>query len=975
MKKLLFLSILILALASCVNEMLESATQGQSIPFTASTEYTNLPETKTEYSGIDENGNTITSTSAKERINWLNTDLIRIYSNVAVDRYSSNHYADYAITPGTNSGAVSNASVAPATGNGLVWGTGSHNFYALYPAPGTTSPFNFTYKTVTEDKASIVAGTGGKAVISGSIPATQPSVKRGTVYKPNMNYAYMYAVKSGVSAGGTIDLAFKPLVTTFEVILKAGDTEAEGMKLKSVELVSTGTGATDLTGDFTATLSPDGTYTVEKTNTGRSIKISLSTSNQPTLNSTDEFRFTLFALPVQQTRLTLVLTFDKSGESAPVERRLELRKDGSWIKVPAGKKLYLWGLGVPGDVWHYTIEDVDNIIINGRAAGSGTSAIRTYRTSGSTTEYVPVTFQYSADGTNYSTTRPAGLTAFSMASTSDPTEKTLNASVGAHEEIDNISYTDEIEEHARILKARGSVGTNSYPYDLSMHKVTGEEREHPVTANSYVVGAPGVYMFPIIYGNALDWGKNNDLQYNVPGGGNVKSYKYTGSHENLTKFLRFDGKEITMPYILSDLGVTHNDCEAVVVWQDVPAGQEIITLQPEIKSSTTTWTLPIMYIRFEINKTTITESATPGRYTVTGARQGNIVIALRLKVAKTIGGTSYPAGTILWSWHIWVTDHNVEMNPIRVKTNGAALYAYNDMLPYHLGWCDEKVFQTTTYKTRTWYVKATQTVSEGTPVSKVFRVIQRGDHIMDQLSWSASTCYQWGRKDPMLPGYNKYTRTEYGSMPPEDFHPTNKPSSSPSGYTIVAAEGYLPVSPSSMTLAQTIQQPHVFNSGGLTAHNLWNANATGNNGEDRKVVKTVYDPCPPGYSLPHKWAFSNFNTLGTAASFSDRDITHVNAKDINGDGVLSTKDFQQDDGWHFYTGVGTNTIFFPGTTGRVNAESYVRYFHSGYIWTAARDSNEADGTGGFDVHYGSGYVFPWTSGTSHALTVRPTVEK
>ena len=151
-------------------------------------------------------------------------------------------------------------------------------------------------------------------------------------------------------------------------------------------------------------------------------------------------------------------------------------------------------------------------------------------------------------------------------------------------------------------------------------------------------------------------------------------------------------------------------------------------------------------------------------------------------------------------------------------------------------------------------------------------------------------------------------------------------------------------------------------------------NATGTLGEDRKVVKSVYDPCPPGYSLPHMWAFSNFNTLGTSAPIEDDDISHINAKDITGDGVVNNKDFTQDDGWHFYTGYGTNTIFFPGTAGRVNGSSYVRYFHVGYIWTAARDSNFADRTGGFDLHYTGSVSYPWTSGTSHGLTVRPVAE-
>ena len=123
------------------------------------------------------------------------------------------------------------------------------------------------------------------------------------------------------------------------------------------------------------------------------------------------------------------------------------------------------------------------------------------------------------------------------------------------------------------------------------------------------------------------------------------------------------------------------------------------------------------------------------------------------------------------------------------------------MMPYHLGWCDEKVYEVTNYKTRTWYVKVTQkdkNPSDAAPKSKVFKVIQKGDYIMDQIRWSASTCYQWGRKDALLPGYNKFTGTGYGSTPPEQFYPTNKPWTTKKvndiTYNIVAAEGYLPTS-------------------------------------------------------------------------------------------------------------------------------------------------------------------------------------
>ena len=275
-----------------------------------------------------------------------------------------------------------------------------------------------------------------------------------------------------------------------------------------------------------------------------------------------------------------------------------------------------------------------------------------------------VKFEYSADGTNYSTTRPAGLEALSKSGTTG-VERTVTARAGAHEEIESTDFIDDVVTHARIMAARSSVSN----YDLSTHDILGNERKDEsgkvqiVTSNCYVVTAPGTYRFPMVYGNSIDGVKYPNLVYNAAassgsgrvstamevGGGNVKAYKYTGSHANLTKFLRFDGQEITMPSILNDLGgLSYSDCEPVVVWQDVPKGEEIIKDDPFFQSSSTNWPLPIGYIHFKIEPTTITEDpAKPNHYIVTGARQGNIVIALRLKAAKTIGGTSYPKGTIL----------------------------------------------------------------------------------------------------------------------------------------------------------------------------------------------------------------------------------------------------------------------------------------------------------------------------------------
>jgi hypothetical protein len=178
-----------------------------------------------------------------------------------------------------------------------------------------------------------------------------------------------------------------------------------------------------------------------------------------------------------------------------------------------------------------------------------------------------------------------------------------------------------------------------------------------------------------------------------------------------------------------------------------------------------------------------------------------------------------------------------------------------------------------------------------------------------------------------------------------------------------------------MSIPQTIRSPHLFRPNDLTYTNAWNANATATLRQDRAVVKTVYDPCPPGYSLPHMWAFSNFYRNGTSTPIGSPTHANTNAKDVTGDNTLTAADFGNEDGWYFYTGYGTNTIFFPGTCGRYAGEdhlSHVRYFHNAYVWTAALDDNY--GPCGFDLYYSADGATWYASGTVNGLTIRPVAE-
>jgi len=114
--------------------------------------------------------------------------------------------------------------------------------------------------------------------------------------------------------------------------------------------------------------------------------------------------------------------------------------------------------------------------------------------------------------------------------------------------------------------------------------------------------------------------------------------------------------------------------------------------------------------------------------------------------------------------------------------------------------------------------------------------------------YGESPYYQWGRKDPML-RYNNSSNTP--------------------------AIGSWSITSTATSLAQTIQNPNVFNTynsssnnnwwtdNGTTVnfYNYWNAYAT-TIGILNTFAKTIYDPCPRGWVMPNADAFGGCTASG-----------------------------------------------------------------------------------------------------------------
>lgn len=500
-------------------------------------------------------------------------------------------------------------------------------------------------------------------------------------------------------------------------------------------------------------------------------------------------------------------------------------------------------------------------------------------------------------------------------------------------------------------------------------------------------------MFPLVYGNAIDWTRTaantNNLIIN---GANLYAYKDAASPAsdavNVWHALQnSNGARITTPYILDDLGLSVGDVEAVYLWQDVAEGTSLIIPANSISVTTKTFSgtselfydpvgssykTTVPYIRFEVPSSSI--------------RQGNIVIALRKKASVDSNQT------ILWSWHIWVSDGADNNGDIAgdgfftypVSTRGG-VNASNDFLPVTLGWCETGT--ATKYKDRVWWVKVVQNTSGK---ELLFRVNQQPEPVVSDAT-ASGTFYQWGRKDPFPPTDG----IQESNKACTSYSPTYNPLTGTNGVHLEYTDA--------TNAAHAIRNPYIFyrssqimdagvdaeghTIGGfynwmrhtLYPNNLWNMNQ-GSGTADLAIAKTVYDPCPPGFSLPHKLAYSLFTTTGDDTSNKNEYFV----LDRNGDGVLDNTDFQvgANCGWYFYTDASkSSTVFIPAFGVRERQTGNFVYTltpqwgaKSGSYWTGA-GSSYLKGCPATCLDVGRDFLYPHGGESrSYGYPIRPVKE-
>jgi len=243
-------------------------------------------------------------TDGVERIDWVKGDLITVYS-----ADTRNQYADYSIDGSEASGSQSVATSITAAADELYWkDKGDYEFFAMYPSNAQNSD-----ATLEEN------------VITAVIPAEQTLyhedmtdllVNDKNWYIDNMNYAYMYAGSKATFEGdysATVDLEFKPMVTTLAFAVKGASDLTDAFIINSVTISSKSTLAGTIKAEITAAedagdASVD--YSYENTSNELTITFEKTSDNDPefAVDSKDiTTYFKVFATPNDIDGLTITL--------------------------------------------------------------------------------------------------------------------------------------------------------------------------------------------------------------------------------------------------------------------------------------------------------------------------------------------------------------------------------------------------------------------------------------------------------------------------------------------------------------------------------------------------------------------------------------------------------------------------------------------------------------------------------------------
>lgn len=420
-----------------------------------------------------------------------------------------------------------------------------------------------------------------------------------------------------------------------------------------------------------------------------------------------------------------------------------------------------------------------------------------------------------------------------------------------------------------LLKGATSKGTEENPINLSdlERRPISTYARITCTANCYMVDAPGWYILPLVYGNAIHNGAEMESSY--------KPQSDATEEDILPVFRNYRNENISSAYIEKDLNI--NEVFPFLVWQDVNG---LVDYSCWDTPNTKIIYVPNAFYDKDGNKT-----IGGVKFHVAKGEQGNSVIG--------VGGES-PTGKTLqslpdayWSWHIWVTclDKQLDDEDKTIEVQGHDSHRHFDFMPVNLGWCSDPKEDIYYYKERRCTVRFTFIDNDGKTKTETREIVKKS-HIA--LTRGYNPYYQWGRKDPFAPASAPMdaegacsNKKIWISLDWDNNAQNPNPMTTFTDYAGNTHEGKLTDRVHTRdALHYRIKYPYAWHnpprqpgpSGGpydfvsinKTYVNLWEGRPGVD--PDAPILKTVYDPSPVGYQVPHINAFSGFTTTGLDSS-------------------------------------------------------------------------------------------------------------
>lgn len=420
---------------------------------------------------------------------------------------------------------------------------------------------------------------------------------------------------------------------------------------------------------------------------------------------------------------------------------------------------------------------------------------------GGDASYNVISYIYYADGK----TKPVGWTLSSI--TSGATANISNGNGGTSGETITVTAENNSTSSDHTTELRNRTDINKFsgknPYNLS--NPTGDDAVIN-TANCYVIGRKGNYSIPLVYGNAIKDGNTNSMAYGTG--------TYKGTNYNSQNFVTHLDKKVIDPYIYNNTsdgttnGTKFAPNGAELIWQDAP---RLIT--------SVTYDRTTRMVNFTVGP---------------NLQQGNAIIAVK------------QGETVLWSWHIWITDRDMDVTvPTKAHDGSVA-----EFMQVPLGWCDAsagvspRALTLSLKQDNSGYTASCITSQQGA-----------------DADGGNAPFYSWGRKDPICPSTRDFESESTQFYIDKTLYNQNNVK--------------LPLtiedisSGTKLSMGKTIQNPGTFFAkiGRYlpNMYDLWNSTygvSPNNTITKSDVVKTIYDPSPVGYKIPTVNVFTGFTSTG-----------------------------------------------------------------------------------------------------------------